>query len=119
MAIGHSLTLDLDNWDLTLDAGGDIATATGPYAIAQNVANAVRLFTNDAFYDPQRGIPHSIVDLGFLPQESVVRSRVGAAARGVEGVATVEVENLDLEERVLTGNIQLTTSEGDTVDVAL
>lgn len=118
MAIGHSLTLDLDNWDLTLDAGGNIATSTGPYAIAQNVANAVRLFTNDAFYDPDRGIPHFIVDLGFLPQESVVRSRVGAAARGVEGVVTAQVENLALEERVLTGNIRLTTTDGGSADVA-
>lgn len=119
MAIGHSLTLDLDNWDLTLDTGGNIATTTGPYAIAQNVANAVRLFTNDAWYDPERGIPHFIVDLGFLPEQSVVCSRVGAAARGVEGVAAAQVEILGIEERVLTGNIQLTTSEGDTVDVAL
>lgn len=119
MPIGHTLTLDLNEWDLTLDSGGNIATSVGPYAIAQNVANAVRLFTNDAWYDPERGIPHFIVDLGFLPQESVVRSRIGQAARGVEGVAAARVENLGLEDRVLTGNIRLTTTEGDTSDVAL
>ncbi len=118
MAIGHTLTLDLDNWDLTLDAGGNIATSSGPYAIAQNVANAVRLFTRDAYYDPERGIPHFIVELGLLPQQSVVRSRVGAAARGVEGVAAAQVEALALTERVLTGNIRLTTTEGASADVA-
>ena len=119
MPIGHTLTLDLDAWDLTLDAGGDIATSTGPYAIAQNVANAVRLFTDDAYYNPERGIPHFIVDLGLLPQESVVRSRVGEAAAGVDGVASADVEITGLEHRVLTGNIQLTTTDGAIVDVAL
>ncbi len=48
-----------------------------------------------------------------------MRSRIGQAARGVEGVAAARVENLGLEDRVLTGNIRLTTTEGDTADVAL
>ena len=60
MPIGHTLTLDLNEWDLTLDSGGNIATSVGPYAIAQNVANAVRLFTNDAWYDPERGIRRAL-----------------------------------------------------------
>lgn len=115
---GHTLTLDLDEWDLTLDSGGNIATCTGPYAIAQNVANAVRLFTNDAWYDPTRGIPHFIVDLGLLPESSVVRSRVGAAALGVDGVEKALVEIYGIENRVLSGNIQLTTTEGETASVA-
>ena len=38
--MAHTLFLDAQ-WDLTVDAGGDIASVTGPYAIAQNVANAV------------------------------------------------------------------------------
>ena len=35
----HTLLLDLDEWDLTLDGNGNPACATGDYAIAQNVAN--------------------------------------------------------------------------------
>ena len=57
MAYGHSLLLDVE-WDIQLDASGNIAVTTGDYAVAQNVSNAVRLFTNDAYYDPDRGIPH-------------------------------------------------------------
>ena len=83
---GHTLLLDTDAWDLTLDSGGNIATGTGSYAIAQNVANAVRLFTNDAWYAPDEGIPHFMVELGTLPEQSVVRSRVTQAALGVDGV---------------------------------
>lgn len=118
MLFGHTPTLDLDAWDLTLDSGGNIAVSVGPYALAQNAANAVRLFTNDAYYDPERGIPHFLVDLGLLPQESVLRARVRQAALGVEGVTAAELENLGLQDRVLTGNIRLTTTEGATVDVA-
>ena len=46
--LGHTLLLS-DDWDLMLDSGGNIRTATGAYGIAQNVANRVRLFTNDAY----------------------------------------------------------------------
>lgn len=116
---GHTLLLDTDAWDLTLDSGGNIATGTGSYAIAQNVANAVRLFTNDAWYAPDEGIPHFMVELGTLPEQSVVRSRVTQAALGVDGVVAATVGITGLEERALTGTIQLTTTEGDTADVVL
>lgn len=39
---GHTLLLDAD-WDLQLDAAGNIMTSSGDYAVAQNVANAIRL----------------------------------------------------------------------------
>ena len=32
-----------DKWDIHVDEAGNIATTTDDYAIAQNVANAVRL----------------------------------------------------------------------------
>ena len=48
MAYGHSLLLDAE-WDIQLDASGNIAVTTGDYAVAQNVSNSVRLFTDDAY----------------------------------------------------------------------
>jgi hypothetical protein len=36
-----SLLLDIDVWDLVLDANGDIALAQPPYSLAQDVACAV------------------------------------------------------------------------------
>lgn len=116
---GHTLLLDTDTWDLTLDAGGNIATTTDSYGIAQNVANAVRLFTNDAWYDPDRGIPHFVIDLGLLPQDSLVRARMTRAARGVDGVAGATVDITGLEDRVLTGTISLTLENGDVANVAI
>lgn len=115
--MAKSLMLDLDEWDLTLDAAGNIAVTTDAYAVAQNVANAVRLFTDDAWYDPQRGIPHFMVDLGHRPDASVVRNRVRKAALGVDGVAAAVVTVAGEDDRVLGGNIELTLTTGEYASV--
>lgn len=117
MAIGHILTLDLDEWDLTLDAAGNIATASGVYAIAQNVANAVRLFTKDAYYDPDKGIPHFLIDLGHRPQQSVIQSNINRVARRVNGVASASLDTVEIEDRILRGVINITTKDGASADV--
>jgi len=113
--MAHTLMLDAD-WDLTLNAGGGIATVSGPYAIAQNVANAVRLFTDDAFFDADKGIPHFSIELGHKPPYSILRTRILEAARGVEGVADATV-TFDRYERVLGGEILLTLTTGETASV--
>ena len=45
------------NWDIHVDDAGNIATVTDDYAIAQNIANAVRLFVGDAYFEKSNGIP--------------------------------------------------------------
>ncbi|MCH5277769.1 MAG: hypothetical protein J1E80_08050 [Desulfovibrionaceae bacterium] len=114
---GHTLFLDPDTWDLTLDAGGGIATTSESYGIAQNVANAVRLFTKDAFYNPDRGLPHFLMELGVAPDLSVVRGRIRRAAMSVDGVADASVDITGITNRVMEGKISLTTDAGETVDV--
>ena len=129
MAYGHTLTLDA-GWDLQLDAAGNIMTSSGDYAVAQNVANAVRLFTDDAYYDPDRGIPHFALTLGRKPVMSVFRAVVRRAALGVDGVRAAEVKDLALSQkdaqspdgssvtpRTLTGDIQLTMEDGETYGI--
>lgn len=116
----HTLLLT-EGWDLTLDSAGDIATTAGSYSIAQNVANAIRLFTDDAWFDPDRGIPHFAIDLARMPALSVFRSRVLAAARAVQGVAdaslTITGVN-DRNERKLEGYVTITTTDGVQIDVS-
>lgn len=127
----HTLLLN-DQWDIHLNAAGDIATdrdsnaaqrelmLAESYAIAQNVANAVRLFTDDAYFFPERGIPHYAIELGRRPSLAVFRTRVRAAAEGVDGVTGVYLANLDIDDdRTLSGDIQLSTSTGETVNVAV
>lgn len=131
MAYGHTLTLDAD-WDLQLDAAGNIMTSSGDYAVAQNVANAVRLFTDDAYYDANRGIPHFALTLGRKPAMSVFRAVVRQAALGVDGVKAADVKDIQLVRkdtsspagdaitpRTLTGDIQLTMEDGETYGISI
>jgi hypothetical protein len=113
--MARTLLLDT-NWDITLDTGGYIATTAGPYAIAQNVANAVRLFTDDAYFDADKGIPHFQIELGHKPPYSILRTRILKAARAVEGVADATV-TFNREERKLGGEILLTLTNGTTANV--
>lgn len=116
--MAYTLELDIDTWDLQMDAAGSIITTSGDYAIAQNVANAVRLFTNDAYYDPDRGIPHFAVTLGNNYNSAVAISRITSAASDVEGVEDVSV-TLEADGRELGGTVEVTTESGVTIDVEL
>lgn len=133
-------TLMLDrNWDLCLEKGfvwrektvngstvrfkaASLKLAEGAYATAQNVANECRLFTNDAYFDQDRGIPYYLIALGHKLSPSVLRARLRDAAELVEDVQTVtgvELESLDTETRKVTGEIQFTSKEGERASVEL
>ena len=111
---GHTLYLTPDNWDITLDSSGRLQTSASAYAIAQNVANAVRLFTNEAYFAMDEGIPHFDIELGKTrPALSVLRARMREAALNVEGVLDAQITLDDVQERKLTGEILLTVPDGD------
>ena len=116
-------TLLLDsNWDLCLDKAGRIAIAEGAYATAQAVANECRLFTDDAYFEPGRGIPYYLIALGRKLSPSVLRARLRDAAMlvdDVEDVTEVVLESLDTETRRVTGEIQFTSREGENASVEL
>ena len=109
-------------WDLTLDKSGRIAVAEGAYATAQAVANECRLFTDDAYFEPSRGIPYYLIALGRKLSPSVLRARLRDAAylvEDVEDVTDVVLESLDTETRRVTGEIQFTSKEGEDAAVDL
>ena len=113
---GHTLYLTPDNWDITLDSSGRLQTSANAYAIAQSVANAVRLFTNEAFFAMDEGIPHFEIELGYTrPALSVLRARIREAALNVEGVqdAQVNINTPVSSDRKLTGEILLTVADED------
>ena len=110
----HTLYLNPDSWDITLDSSGRIARSTQAYAIAQNVANAVRLFTGEAFFAMDEGIPHFDIELGKTrPALSVLRARMREAALNVKGVLDAQITLDDVQERKLPGEILLTVADGD------
>ena len=116
-----TLLLD-EHWDITLTQSGRMAVALGDYATAQNVANECRLFTNDAYFDQQRGIPWFLLALGQAAPGAALRARIRSAALLVDDVAdvtSVTLDTLNTDTRELTGEVRFTSKEGTSVAVEL
>lgn len=112
-----TLLLDTQYWDLLLDAKGNIALAEEPYAIAQDVASAVRLFKGELWYDTSKGIPYFEQVLGYLPPVSLLRSMLTDTALAVPNVVSAQVMLEPLIDRTLAGQIQFTDNTGVTGSV--
>lgn len=121
MAKKRTLYLDPDKWDIELNSNGDLKLAKSPYADAQNVANAIRLFTRDAFLAQKKGVPHFDLDLAHMPAFSAVRAVYRKNARAVENIRDVVINNLrvDNDTRTLNGVIIATTEDGENVSVEI
>lgn len=111
----RTLHLEPANWDITLDGSGRIALAAGDPATAQNVANEVRLFTGDAYFIQDQGIPHYLIELGLRVSPAALRSRLRQAALRVPDVREVqktEIAGFDQATRHLSGNIEFKSAAG-------
>lgn len=118
MSSPHTLTLDFD-WDLHVDPAGNLPVSLEGYSVAQNVANAFRLFTSDAWYFPERGIAHFLIELKKGPRLNVLKSRLKQTAMQVDGVKDCEIVLLNVEDRDLSGLATITLTSGDKFDVAI
>ena len=113
-----TLYLDPSSWDLTVDAARNIALAADPYATAQSVANAGRLWLGEAPYDNARGIPYETEILGKQPPPQLLSSWYETEALTVPNVASVvAVLQFDRAPRALTGQIQCTLTDGTVINV--
>lgn len=113
MARYDTLLLDVDPWDLTLDAKGNIALATPAYSLAQDVASAVKLFAGELWYDTTKGIPYFDDILGHLPPMSLFKQYIEDAALAVPGVVSVQVNFSALSNRTVTGQIFFIDEAGE------
>lgn len=124
----RTLLLDRKKWDLTLNGSGRIAVTRDDYATAQSVANEARLFTADAYFIQDQGIPHFTVELGRRVNNAVLRSYLRRAALRVPDVKEVLSVRLNplgdvdaqgdgrpdiLKARTLSGDILFRTVEGE------
>jgi hypothetical protein len=107
-----TLLLDLATWDLTVDALGNIAVADDPYAIAQDVASALRLFRGELWYDTAQGLPYFQRVFGRPLSRGYLKAQFEAAARTVGGVATARALITGFKHRTVTGQVQLTMTSG-------
>ncbi len=100
-------------WDLYVDASGNIALATSGYAIAQDVASAVRLFLGELWYDVSQGVPYFQQILGHLPSPQFMKNAFINAGMTVPGVASIKCFLTGVgSSRVLGGQLQITDDTG-------
>ena len=107
-----TMLLDQSAWDLVLDVNGNIAVGNAPYSIAQDVASAVRTFIGECWYDTTQGIPYWSTILGQRPPLSFVKQKIIDAAMTVPNVVSATVTFDGFSNRKLTGQIQITDTDG-------
>ena len=110
----NTLLLSTDLWDLVLDANGNLASATDPYSVVQDVASAARTFLGEVWYDTTIGVPYFQQILGKLPPLAFIKAQLVTAALTVPGCTNPVVFFNGLSGRTLTGQIQFTDSNGTT-----
>ena len=101
-----SLLLDQTAWDLVLDASGNIALGSSPYAIAQDVSCACKLFKGELWYNKKAGIPYFDQILGQWPPLALVKAWKVSQALTVPGVDSAEAVITGVNGRAITGQIK-------------
>lgn len=126
----NTLFLEVDTWDLVVDAAGNIAMAMPSYSIVQDVASACRVFRGEVYYDTTVGILYlgQIVDgepapqnqqqlLGRTPALNVLQSALATMALTVPWVASAEAVISAFIDREVQGQVQIKTESGATFTV--
>jgi hypothetical protein len=112
-----TLLLELNDWDLCLDASRNIALATAPYALAQDVASAIKTFQGEVYYNVLLGVAYFAQILGHTPPIGVFEEAMIAAALTVPGVVSATCVIESFVGRTVTGQVQFTDSTGATQTV--
>jgi|SRR5665647_159137 len=110
----RTLLLDVDSWDLAVDATGNIALANDPYSQAQDAASAIKVFQGECYYNTTKGIPYWTNVLGYMPPQSLIKSYVETAALTVPGTKTAVSEITSFINRKVTGKVLITNTEDQT-----
>lgn len=106
--MSNTLLLDVATWDLCADASGNIAMATEPYSLAQDVETAIRTFLGDQYYNITDGIDYFGVILGHSPplvvfQQLMVEAALSASPDVVS--AKCVVNSFDNATRTAHGQV--------------
>lgn len=109
-----TLLLDTVDWDLVLDASGNIAVASEPYSLAQDAASAIRTFAREVWYDTTLGVEYWRKIMGFLPPLNLLKAEFVNAARKVPRVSDVRCYMTRVTDRVIAGQIQVVDQFGRT-----
>ncbi|ULH09879.1 hypothetical protein MF265_18255 [Serratia marcescens] len=112
--------LNPDLWDLQLDGNGDLRIASGPLAIAQDVASACLTFRGEVWFDNTLGVPWKEDVLGELPPPGLIQRRMETEALRIAGVVDARAMLItDRQTRQTRGLITTTDSSGQTTEIML
>jgi len=106
-----TILLDRTNWGPLVDASGNIAVAAPPYALAQDVASAIKLFLGECYYATNRGVPYWSLILGKQPPLAVFKAQIVTAALTVPGVVSATCYVTFYTGRLVTGQVQFTDEQ--------
>lgn len=115
--MANTLLLHPDTNDLLLDANRNIALASEPYANAQDVASACKLFQGEAYYNILLGVPYFSDILGYQPQMPYVQRQYELAALSVPNIVSAKCTALWYSNRSVSGNIQVINTAGQAQNV--
>lgn len=115
----NTLLVDTVQWDLIVDGTGNIAMATVPYALAQDVASAIKTFAGEVYYDITLGVPYFGKILGQTPSVAYFQQQMISAALTVPGVVSATCVITGFAGRQITGQVNFTDSSGTTGTVSL
>lgn len=114
----NTLLLAPATWDLVLDAARNIALAQPPYALAQDVASAIKTFLGECYYDASIGVPYFQQVLGKLPPLTVFQELMVQAALTVPGVVSASCNITAFKDRDLVGQVIFTDTSGNSQTVS-
>lgn len=112
--ITFSLTKD---WDLFLDNQGNIATKSDKEQIAQDVASSCRVWRGEDIWHVNRGIPYKSEIMGHPINISLLQAYANEQAKRVNDVQNAKVIITSFNNRTLTQDIIITTTDGETINV--
>jgi len=112
-----TMLLNPQTWDLTLDVDGDIALASNPYSVAQDIASACALYLGELWYDTTQGIAYFQSYLGRPPAPSALKGSLVRAALTVSDVASAACFISSFQSRLLRAQIQAKLTGGNVVVV--
>lgn len=113
----NSLLLDIDTWDLVVDADGNIAVCSAPYSVAQDVACAIRTFVDEVIFNLDEGIPYFETILGHTPPLQLIQGQITAEALKVKGVAKARTLINKSDQGKISGEIQIIDTAGEALNV--
>jgi hypothetical protein len=112
--------LSWDTGDSCLDAAGNIAVASAPYAIAQDVATALSTFLGECWYNNSLGVAYWQRILGQRPPTSYVTSQLETQAELVPDVASAQASVGGTNaKRGLIGQVLITDTDGNQTTLPL